>query len=466
MAVTEKHVLVVGAGFAGLAAAVELTRAGVRTTLCERQCSAGGLSQTHELEGIRFELGPHIYFDRDLEVSAFWHSLPGVRMTKYQRNTRIYYDGKFIKSPLNITDTFAKLGPIAVARILGSYVTRYRHKHVIDSAEAWVCANFGAELFRRFFMVYNEKIWGIPSSGMAPDWAGQRIKSSLANMIIKSLLGDNDFIVRTFEFPVGGSRAIYQAQVKLLQESPIHEIRFGEEPKYIRKSNAGFKVGFHNRRSSCHFSHIIWTGHLDDLIAILDEMGLEDYGSSRAAAEELKYRNLVVLNYVFRGEDVRNFKEHWIDVHDPSIRALRVTNFSNYNEDQNTEFCGVGVEYNCWPTDEIWSFDDATLQELGLRELRAMSLSKSSAVPHAFSVLKLARAYPVYFKGYNEKLLPVLNSISRIPGLIITGRNGLYKWNNMHHSVKTGMLAARNAIGADHDLMSVKGMVSIGKDTD
>ena len=35
-----KHVLIVGAGFAGLAAAIELNKEGVQTTLCERQSSA------------------------------------------------------------------------------------------------------------------------------------------------------------------------------------------------------------------------------------------------------------------------------------------------------------------------------------------------------------------------------------------------------------------------------------------
>lgn len=462
----DQHVLVVGGGFAGLAAAVELSQNGVRTTLCERLNAAGGLSQTHELEGIRFELGPHIYFDKDREVIDFWHSLPGVTMSKYERNNRIYYDGKFISSPLSIPDTLAKLGPVEVVRILWSYVFRNRRRHEIDSAEAWVRANFGAELFRRFFKVYNEKIWGIPSAEMDADWAGQRIKSSLITMVIKSVFRNKDFIVKSFEFPVSGSKSIYEAQVDLLRKSPRHEFCFREEPRAIRKTTTGFHVEFQHGRAKGNFTDIIWTGHLDELLGIWEGAGGADLGPYRATAAQLKYRHLLLLNYVFRKDDVRNFKEHWIDVHDPSIRALRVTNFSNYNTDQDIELCGIGMEYNCWQTDDIWNLNDGSLQKLGLHELRAMSLANATAAPRASTVLRVERAYPVYFKGYKEKLTPVLNAIRRIPGLVVTGRQGLYKWNNMHHSVKTGMLAARNVLGANHDLLAVKGMVSIGKESD
>jgi protoporphyrinogen oxidase len=461
-----KHVLIVGAGFAGLAAAMELNKAGVQTTLCEKQSIAGGLSQTMELAGIRFELGPHIYFDKDPDVTAFWHSLPGVVMSKHERKNRIFYNGKFIKSPLSIPDTLMKLGPFVVARILGSYAMRGFAKREINSAQDWVRCNFGGELFKLFFRVYNEKIWGIPCSEMAADWAGQRIKTSLATMVVKSVSRDKDFIVKTFEFPVGGSKSIYQSQLEVLKKSPNHHFYFNEEPKQVRKSESGYDVEFRNSTLNQTFSHVIWTGHLDRLVEVLNDGRAPDFEQLKEATSKLRYRNLVLLNFVFRGVDVRNFQEHWIDVHDSNIKALRVTNFSNYNTDHAADNCGIGVEYNCWPEDEIWSSSDSEIQEFGLLELKKMRLAGLQAQPLAFSAVRLSRAYPVYFKGYQKYIATVLDSLANFPNLITAGRNGLYKWNNMHHSVKTGILAARNVLGADHDLRAVKGMVSFGKDSD
>jgi len=462
----KQRVLVVGAGFAGLAASIELSKLGIPVTLCERHHHIGGLSRTIHLDGIDFELGPHIYFDKDREVTAFWHSLPGVQMMKYERRNRIFYDGKFIKSPLDIVDTLFNLGPIVVGRIMWSYIARIFHHIDVQSAEDWVRANFGEELFLRFFKVYNEKIWGIPSSEMSADWAGQRIKASLATMIVRSIFRDKNYIVKTFEFPVGGSRSIYEAQLNQLVNTLHHEFMYHEEPKVIRRCENGYSVDFLRRGTVEQYSHIIWTGHLDELLEILQDDEFGDIDSLKHNAFELKYRNLVLLNVVFDNQDLLNFQEHWIDIHDPSIRALRVTNFANYNQQRDSNVSGVGIEYNCWNTDDIWQYSDDQVLNLGITELQTMGLISSNTKPRSFSVVRIPRAYPVYFKGYRALIHSILESLQRRSNLIVTGRNGLYKWNNMHHSVKTGILAARIVIGEQHDLSTIKGMVSIGKDTD
>jgi len=57
------HVVVLGAGPAGLIAAYELVRAGIRTTILERRPTLGGLGGTTVFEGragtYRFDFGGH-----------------------------------------------------------------------------------------------------------------------------------------------------------------------------------------------------------------------------------------------------------------------------------------------------------------------------------------------------------------------------------------------------------------------
>lgn len=42
-----------------------------------------------------------------------------------------------------------------------------------------------------------------------------------------------------------------------------------------------------------------------------------------------------------------------------------------------------------------------------------------------------------------------------VPNLQLVGRNGMHQYNNQDHSVLTGMLAARNIMGAKYDLWAV-----------
>ncbi len=463
---SHKKVLILGAGFTGLASAIELDKLGVQASIVERSHEVAGLSRTFELAGLKFELGPHIYFDKDKEVTQFWKSIAGDQMKTYYRNNRIFYDGKFIKSPLNLLDTVIKLGPIAVFRIVMSYLVDRTKKPSIDSAEDWVKSNFGTELFQRFFKVYNEKIWGIPCSQMAPDWAGQRIKSSLFKMVLKSLTKDKDFIIKTFEFPTGGSETLYKKQTDRILNSKHVTLRMGCEATRIQKTPSGFQVTFNNNEEPEEFTHIISTIHLDHLNSILEPNDFINEKRTRSALSQLKYRNLILVNLVFQKEAVQNFKEHWIDIHDPSISALRITNFGNHELGLGDGTrCGICVEYNCWESDELWKLKNEELVHLALSEMNRMKLTSGSS-PIAHEIIRLPRAYPVYFKGYKNYINTIFEEFKKMDGLILAGRNSLYKWNNMHHSVKTGLLAARNIVGGNYDLFSVKGIVSIGKESD
>ena len=78
---------------------------------------------------------------------------------------------------------------------------------------------------------------------------------------------------------------------------------------------------------------------------------------------------------LFFVKQVENFKEHWIDVHDPEVKCLRVTNFSNYDfASEDTTICGVGLEYNCFEEDPIWRMSDEEITSLAVKDLELMNL--------------------------------------------------------------------------------------------
>jgi phytoene desaturase len=63
---TSKHAIVLGAGFAGLAAASSLAQAGWRVTLLEKNSGPGGRARVFRAQGFTFDMGPS------------WYWMPGV----------------------------------------------------------------------------------------------------------------------------------------------------------------------------------------------------------------------------------------------------------------------------------------------------------------------------------------------------------------------------------------------------
>ncbi len=457
------NVLIIGGGFCGMAAAHTLVQQWVKTTIVEASNELGGLSRTIHFEGSNFELGPHIYFDKDADVTAYWQALVGDKMKPYLRNNRLYYNGKFIKSPLNVWDCILKLGFIKITKVFISYFKAKLLKNKqLNNAEDWVISNFGKQLYLMFFKVYNEKIWGLKSSEIAPNWAGQRIKTSLFKMIFKSVARNKDFIIKTFDFPDGGSHSIIQAEQAFLQKNNA-EILTNTFVKKIEYNTHGFSVQLSDN-SIRQFTHVISTIHLSDLFAILNYQNKQNE-LINTQLNALLYRNLVLVNLIFKTSEIATFKEHWIDIHDEDIQCLRVTNFGNYPTLNFTkEYTCIGLEYNCFSEDKIWNMSDADIINIAIQDLQKLKLS--SQLPLKSGVEKLPKAYPVYYKNYQKNTILLFKELEKIPLLQASGRNGLYKWNNMHHSVKTGILAAKNILGEKHNLNEVKGMVTIGKDSD
>src|SRR5215203_5695735 len=169
-------VAVLGAGPAGLTAAYRLVARGVPVVVFEAGEQVGGLARTVVRDGYRFDLGGHRFFTKSDEVEELWKELLGSELLVRPRLSRIYWHGRFIEYPLRPADVFAKIGPLELARSLGSYArARLRRQEEPETYEEWVSSRFGRRLFELFFKTYTEKVWGVGTGELRAEWAAQRI---------------------------------------------------------------------------------------------------------------------------------------------------------------------------------------------------------------------------------------------------------------------------------------------------
>jgi protoporphyrinogen oxidase len=61
-----------------------------------------------------------------------------------------------------------------------------------------------------------------------------------------------------------------------------------------------------------------------------------------------------------------------------------------------------------------------------------------------YKVVRVPKAYPVYMMGYKDSLAKVEEYLRNFTNLHLAGRYGLFKYNNMDHSIMTGLYAAKN----------------------
>ena len=96
---------------------------------------------------------------------------------------------------------------------------------------------------------------------------------------------------------------------------------------------------------------------------------------------------------------------------------------------------------------------DADLIQLATRELVSLELADAGELVDGV-VFRQPKAYPVYDREYRKHLEVIQRFLATIDNLQTIGRNGMHRYNNQDHSMLTGMLAARNLLGEDHDLWS------------
>ena len=96
---SDSDVVVVGGGLAGLAAALYLSRGGLRVTLHEKSRHLGGRARTRTIERFRFNLGPHALYCAG-EAAAVLRDL-GVRVDG-NRPRRGAYAVRSFSLPLGI----------------------------------------------------------------------------------------------------------------------------------------------------------------------------------------------------------------------------------------------------------------------------------------------------------------------------------------------------------------------------
>lgn len=446
-----KKVVIMGAGPAGLAAGYELSKNGVSTELIEAENQAGGISKTVQYKGYYFDLGGHRFFTKFDEVNELWKEVLGSNFRKTPRLSRIFYRNKYFNYPLTPVNALLGVGIFNTFMILSSYfkskVLPYKKE---ETFEEWVSNRFGKKLYSIFFKTYTEKVWGIPCSEIQAEWAAQRIKGlSLKTAVLNALFKPKNSNIKTlideFDYPSYGPGMMYDAMRDKI-EGMGGKVNLNS--RITRVSHDNFNV------TSIEYVGSDGTHHIEegtDFISSIPVTELIHVVSPEAdkeileASAKLSYRSIITVDIIINKKDV--FPDNWIYIHSPEVKLGRIQNFKNWSScmvpDSNKT--SLGLEYFCNELDELWNMPDDRLFKLAASEVEKLGMCKASDIED-YIIVRVPKAYPVYNSGYKQYVSLIEEYVKKFKNLTLIGRYGLFKYNNMDHSIMTGLYAAKNIL--------------------
>lgn len=491
-----KTAVIIGAGPAGLTAALELIRrTRVKPVVFDCDTQVGGISKTINYRGNRMDLGGHRFFSKSEWVMNWWQDIlpvertPGPIDLAYQgkhhelmparttsatddrvmlvrsRLSRIFYRRRFFDYPLKLNwNTFSNLGPAYMAAISASYMrSRITPRTPEVTLEDFLYNRFGDRLYRTFFKDYTEKVWGVPCSDISAEWGAQRIKGlSISKALAHAMkapfrrLGDTrqkgteTSLIERFLYPKLGPGQMWE---EVARQVAAHggEVRLNHRVTALHRSGRRITaidvldVSTGNV-SRVNADYVISTMPVRDLTVLLQP---EDPEVVRIATA-LPYRDFMTAGLLVRrmsrsaGNSAPNGMppDNWIYVQEPDVRLGRLQIFNNWSPylvaDPNTIW--LGLEYFCAEGDALWSMRDPAFLDFASRELARIGLIDTRDVLDG-TVVRVPKAYPAYFGAYSG-IGRVRTFLDEWTNLFPVGRNGMHRYNNQDHS----MLAAKSAV--------------------
>lgn len=431
------HTLIIGAGYAGLAAALELTNRGHQVTIIEAEQSVGGLAGTFEISpGVRLEKFYHHWFTSDTAVLQLMEEL-GLRdrLQEVTSRTGLYYANSTFRlsTPLDLL-RFHPLPLIDRIRtgLMALYARRIERWQELEelTAAEWLIKVGGKRAYEVVWRPLLHGKFGSEAEHVSAVWIWNKLKlrgSSRGNRGAEHLLYfKGGFGALTDQL----HERLVARGVKLLLSTPVQQVLVRD----------GRCVGVHAGGQEWRADSVLVTTPLPIFLELTPQLP-EQY---RTQLEEVRFLGNVCLILRLR----RSLSStYWLNVADPSFPFVGVIEHTNLDAPEN--YAGEHIAYlsKYLPTsDPLFTMDDDALLEFALPHLQRMFPEFERHWLIASHVWRARYSQPVVTKHYS-RLIP--NPQTPIAGLWLSTMAQIYPEDRgTNYAVAHGRRVAQLMAGA------------------
>lgn len=456
MSLTNKHVAILGGGPCGLYAARVLSRLGVQVTLIEKDSRTGGLATSHQRGENWYDLGCHMLHEFDQEIYEDIMELMGDESIPVQLDAKIRWAGSFYRYPLQFQDMIKGIPlPILAFYTIGLFYAQLRKTLVPwtpKNAEQALIQLYGSPLYRFFFKDFTHRYWGIHPRELSATFITTKMPRLSAVDVLKKALGkvgvkdkgmkavDSALHEETLHYSRTGAEAMPRALAKAITESGGRVILDAEVSRVVTENGRVTKVCYvkDGAEHEVPCDECISTIPIHWLVQKVEPPPPQEVVT---ASKELRFKPIAIYGLLVK-------KEKCIDA---LYIYYRDRMFHRVGEPKNAGLVVkpeghtvLIVETTCELGDGKWQ-GTYEVKDRIYKDLELEGICKKEDVVESH-VLHGETGYPIFALGFEPYLEKVMGWTKSVPNLQTTGRQGGFKYPNMHAAMRMGATAAQTAL--------------------
>jgi protoporphyrinogen oxidase len=435
---SDRQILIVGAGISGLTIGYELARRGCKVVIVEKANEVGGLAKSFQYNGFTFDIGPHRFYTVNPSILRFIKHILGDEMVSIFRHTAVQVFGRYHTWPLRPVVLFGLPLGIMVKSGIDLFFTRLKKGGNENNFKDYICNRYGATIYEVFFKKYTEKFLGLQVDKVHSDWARASIDKAIIDKciilrdlfdILKSTI--MPVAIRTvFLYPKRGmgffcnrlAEGIRQRGGIIHTGNPVTDIGYSEDR--IDSVNCNGRI-FKPYR-------LVWTAPITLLYKLL---GLR---------LNLNYLSLILYNVELHKP--LKYTYQWCYYPDQEIIFNRVSAPLLFSKDLVPDGrASLSVELTCTENDERWNRAEALIGQIKNDLVKVNLINKVEDVASVY-VEHIPDAYPIYKLDYQQQIHKVRENLKKFKNLTLAGRSGLFWFNNMDESIENGLTVAEDIL--------------------
>ena len=438
----KKTLIIIGAGPAGLAAALEAKKNNFKVIILEKKNKPGGKGASDKYKEFIFDYGPHAFHATTKEISDCITNYAGQNLLELDVKQSLYITEKEMKYPFSITYIKYLSFKLNINIFIDFFVSIFKSlilKPKIKSFKDFGELRFGKTLHNLCFGNYTKRVLGYDTDLLSVEYAKRKLPSVsildfLIKLIFKTKKENQSYLnVRRYIYHKYGMGKIFESMAKDISKDGDEIIYNCEIEKFIFKKDteiAGIQIKSPEQKI-INCDYIFSSCPLDELMTYSNI----DIEYEKNKLPQLEYKNVVIVNVILNKKKFSN--NHWIYLVNEKFYFNRLSeqkNFSKYctPEDKTVLMFEKIVNFN----DVEWKFKKKDWMKKVLNDLSFFGIQENEI--DDIVINNIEKAYPIFFVDFEKTLKEIYSKLSKFKNLISSGRYGLYLDINMHDSMFLG----------------------------